>query len=128
MFSDFVIILVHYNVAKLHILSEFCYVIGVTRWGNPVKITFWANKQQAGYIATKPIHSPQHIVRDKAEDGSMIFSVVVEPNWEFFSLMLGFGPGVRKLSPNSVVREIKRKMHKAIEQYSAPASEYGSIS
>lgn len=105
--------------------TYFDDIIGVTRWGNPVKITFWASKDQAGYIATKPIHSSQCIVRDKAEDGSMIFSVVVEPNWEFFSLMLGFGPGVRILSPNSVVREIKRKINKAIEQYSAPASEYG---
>lgn len=105
--------------------TYFDDIIGVTRWGDPVKITFWASKEQAGYISTKPVHSSQRIVCDNAEDGSMIFSVIVEPNWEFFSLMLGFGPGVRILSPNSVVREMKRKMNKAIEQYSAPISDYG---
>lgn len=105
--------------------TYFDDIIGVTRWGSPVKITFWASKEQAGYISTKPVHSSQRVVREKAEDGSMIFSVIVEPNWEFFSLMLGFGPGVRILSPNSVVREIKRKMNNAIEQYSKPATEFG---
>ena len=105
--------------------TYFDNIVGVTRWGDPVKITFWASKDQAGYIATKPIHSSQRIIRDKAEGGSMVFSVIVEPNWEFFSLMLGFGSGVRILSPNTVVREIKKKMKKAIEQYSLPISEYG---
>ena len=105
--------------------TYFDDIVGVTRWGNPVKITFWASKDQAGYIATKPVHSSQRVVGNKSEDGSMIFSVIVEPNWEFFSLMLGFGAGVRILSPNAVVREIKRKMKKAIEQYSVPVSKYG---
>ena len=50
-------------------------------------------------------------------DGSMVFQVVVEPIWEFFSLMLGFVPGVRILSPISVVKEMERKLEKAIEQY-----------
>ena len=100
-------------------------MIGVTHWGAPVKITFWASKEQAGYIATKPVHSSQQIVRENLEDGSMIFSVVVEPNWEFFSLMLGFGAGVRILSPNAVVREMQRKLKQAIEQYSISAKEYG---
>ena len=105
--------------------TYFDDIIGVTRWGNPVKITFWASKDQAGYISTKPVHSSQQVVREKAEDGSMVFSVFVEPNWEFFSLMLGFGAGVRILSPNYIVREMKRKMKKAIEQYSMPATEFG---
>ena len=63
--------------------------------------------------------------KEKAEDGSMVFSVIVEPSWEFFSLMLVFCAGVRILSSNSVVREMKRKMKKAIEQYSMPATEFG---
>ena len=105
--------------------NYFDDIIGVTRWGNPVMIVFWASKEQAGYIATKPIHSSQRIVRSNSEDGSMVFSVIVEPNWEFFSLMLGFGAGVRILSPNTVVREMKRKMKKALEQYSISKSEYG---
>ena len=105
--------------------TYFDDIVGVTRWGNPVKIIFWASKEQAGYIATKPIHTSQRIVRDRADDGSMIFSVIVEPNWEFFSLMLGFGPGVRILTPKAVVREMKKKIEKAIEQYSIPFTDFG---
>lgn len=104
--------------------TYFDDMVGVTHWGKPITITFWASKYQAGYIATKPVHASQRIIRDKAYDGSMIFSVNVEPNWEFFSLMLGFGDGVRILSPNAVVREMKLKLTKAIDQYSIPTEEY----
>ena len=97
--------------------TYFDDLIGVTKWGNPTEITFWASREQALYIETKPIHPSQKIIQDKTKDGSKTFSVTVEPNWEFFSVMLGFGPGVRILSPNSVVREIKKKIKKAIEQY-----------
>ena len=97
--------------------TYFDDLIGVTKWGNATEITFWASREQALYIATKPIHPSQKIIQDITKDGSKVFSVIVEPNWEFFSLMLGFGPGVRILSPNSVVREIKRKIKKAAEQY-----------
>lgn len=97
--------------------TYFDDLIGVTKWGNATDITFWASREQASYIATKPIHPSQKIIQDKTKDGSKVFSVNVEPNWEFFSLMLGFGPGVRILSPNSVVREMKRKIKKAAEQY-----------
>ena len=103
--------------------TYFNDLIGVTKWGNATEITFWASREQALYIATKPIHPSQKIIQDKTKDGSKVFSVIVEPNWEFFSLMLGFGPGVRILSPNSVVREIKRKIKKAAEQYEDKFSE-----
>ena len=103
--------------------TYFNDLIGVTKWGNATEITFWASREQALYIATKPIHSSQKIIQDKMKDGSKVFSVIVEPNWEFFSLMLGFGPGVRILSPNSVVREIKRKIKKTAEQYEDTFSE-----
>ncbi len=104
--------------------TYFDDMVGVTHWSKPVKIIFWASREQAGYIATKPVHSSQRVVRDRGEDGSLIFSVIVEPNWEFFSLMLGFGPGVRILSPNAVVREMRKKLNKALEQYSQPAADF----
>ena len=103
--------------------TYFDDLIGVTKWGNPTEITFWASREQAFYIATKPIHPSQTIIQDKTKDGSKVFSVRVEPNWEFFSLMLGFGPGVRILSPKSVVREMRRKTKEAALLYDAPFPE-----
>ena len=102
-------------------------LIGVTKWGNPTEITFWASKEQSSYIATKPIHPSQQIISDNTKDGSKVFSVKVEPNWEFFSLMLGFGPGARILSPDSVVQEMVRKINKAAEQYAEPLPESEEI-
>ena len=104
--------------------SYFDNIIGVTRWGNPLKITFWASKEQAGYIATKPIHSSQIIEQKNDEDGSMVFSIMAEANWEFYSTMLGFGDGVRILSPISVVREMKNKMKKALDLYLKPKKDF----
>ena len=129
------------RIESLHEMSDIPYrentefdpatyfedMVGVTHWGNPVEITFWASREQAGYIATKPVHSSQQVVRGRGEDGSMIFSVTVEPNWEFFSLMLGFGPGVRVLAPNAVVREMKRKLQKALDQYAIHSSTYSLL-
>ncbi|QFQ13143.1 WYL domain-containing protein [Pseudoprevotella muciniphila] len=98
----------------------FADIIGVTRWGDPVEVTFWASNEQSKYIATKPIHPSQKVVERIREDGSMIFTMKVEPNWEFFSRMLSFGPGIRILSPKGVVREMKRKIKRALELYSEP--------
>ena len=70
----------------------------------------------SAYVVIKPTITTM----EDALDGSKTFSVKVEPNWEFFSLMLGFGPGVRILSPNSIVREMKRKIKKAAELYTEP--------
>ncbi len=103
--------------------TYFKHIIGVTHWSDPIEITFWASREQAGYIATKPVHSSQKIIQDGMEDGGKVFSVTVEPNWEFFSLMLGFGAGIRILSPDNVVREMKRRLKKALEQYTNPEVE-----
>ncbi len=97
--------------------TYFSDIIGVTRSGKAVTIKFWANKEQAAYILTKPIHPSQRVVSVGDNAGGSIFEIRVEPNYEFYAVMLGFGAGVRILSPNSVVREIKRTLHLAAEQY-----------
>ncbi|MBQ3634313.1 MAG: WYL domain-containing protein [Bacteroidales bacterium] len=97
--------------------TYFRDIIGVTKMGNATDITFWASREQASYIVTKPIHASQEVVREEAEGGGKVFRVRVEPNWEFYSLMLGFGPGVVVLTPSSVVREMKKRVLEAAEEY-----------
>ena len=99
--------------------TYFDNIVGVSRWGEPVEVTFWATREQACYISTKPIHPSQKVVESNCLGGSRIFKVFVEPNWEFISLMLGFGPGVRILSPNNVVRAMKRKIRDMGQIYEA---------
>lgn len=87
--------------------TYFADIIGVTKnLGNrPVKVRFKANRQQAPYISTKPIH-PSQQVEEKLSDGT-IFSITVIPNFELERELLGFGNGLKVLSPESLVKRLK---------------------
>jgi predicted DNA-binding transcriptional regulator YafY len=87
--------------------TYFTDIIGITKnSGNrPVKVRFKASRQQAPYIMTKPIHPSQHM-EEKLSDG-VIFSIIVIPNFELERELLGFGNGLKVLSPQSLVKRLK---------------------
>lgn len=87
----------------------FSPIIGVTRniGDKPVVITFLANHQQAPYIKTKPLHPSQQIISQNKEGTT--FSIEVVPNFELERELMGFGEGLRVLSPSNMVRRMKRK-------------------
>jgi predicted DNA-binding transcriptional regulator YafY len=87
--------------------TYFTDIIGVTKnLGNrPVKVCFKASRQQAPYIITKPIHPSQQI-EEKLSDG-VVFSITVIPNFELERELLGFGNGLKVLSPESLVKRLK---------------------
>jgi predicted DNA-binding transcriptional regulator YafY len=89
--------------------TYFKDIIGVTRnyADTPTLITFFANHIQAPYIKTKPLHSSQKMV-EQTKVG-IVFSIDVIPNFELERELLGFGEGLKVLSPNSLVRIMKRK-------------------
>lgn len=93
-------------------------VVGVTKGANQQaeKVTFLVTKEHAPYIKTKPIHKSQQVIEHK-KDGSMTFEIEVIINQELQREFLGFADGVRILSPNSLVRLMKRKFKNAIEGY-----------
>lgn len=99
-------------------LTFFDDVVGVTKGINQQteKVIFLVTREHAPYIKTKPIHRSQQIIETK-EDGSMIFEVNVIINQELQREFLGFADGVQILSPNSLVRFMKKKFKKAQEQY-----------
>lgn len=90
--------------------SYFNNIVGVTRneADAPSEIIFIANHDQAPYIKTKPIHQSQQIIEHTKE--GVTFSICVIPNFELERELLGFGEGLKILSPNSLVRRIKRKV------------------
>jgi predicted DNA-binding transcriptional regulator YafY len=90
--------------------TYFNDIIGVTRnyAEQPTTIVFWANTLHAPYIKTKPIHSSQKIVEEVK--GGTHFSIEVIPNFELERELIGFGEGIKILSPNNIVRQIKRKV------------------
>ncbi len=91
-------------------IAYFRDIIGVTRntGDKPVEVTFFANHVHAPYIRTKPIHYSQKVLEEK--QGGIIFSINVIPNFELERELIGFGEGLKVLSPNSMVRRIKKKV------------------
>lgn len=102
---------------KFSLQDYFRDIIGVTRnvADKPDHIVFFANKIQAPYIATKPIHASQQTVETR-KDG-IVFSIDVIPNFELERELIGFGEGLVVLSPNHMVRRMKRKARLMYEAY-----------
>jgi hypothetical protein len=102
--------------------SHFAPIVGVTRnMGiRPVEIRFWASREHAPYIRTKPIHSTQQVLEEDA-NGS-VFSITVIPNLELERELLGFGEGLRVHSPDWLVQRMQRRIRKMQELYQSDAS------
>lgn len=93
-------------------------VIGVSKnIGNaPCRICFWSSPEQSPYIKTKPLHPSQRLLRQN-EDGSCEFEIRVVINFELYSVLMSYGPGVRVFYPRHVVHYIKDKLEEAAKQY-----------
>jgi len=90
--------------------TYFSDIVGVTRnvAEKPTTITFWASAYHAPYIKTKPIHPSQKIVEEVK--GGTHFSIEVIPNFELERELIGFGEGLKVLSPNNIIRQIRRRI------------------
>jgi len=97
--------------------TYFNDIVGVTRntADTPTHIEFLANRVQAPYIKTKPIHASQKIVEERKE--GTIFSIDVVPNFELERELIGFGEGLQVIAPISFMRRIRRKVRLMNEIY-----------
>lgn len=93
-------------------------VIGVTKdiGEKPKTVTLWATPEQSKYIITKPIHHSQQLI-SRNKDGSCIFEISVVLNFEFYSVIMSYGPGVKLLSPSVAVRFMKEKTKEMAQHY-----------
>ena len=96
----------------------FDNLIGVTKNINDKAhtIRFWAAPEQVPYIETKPLHKSQFVVQ-RDEDGSAIFQMEVVLNYELEKDLLGFGEGIKVLSPKCLVNNMSRRLRKASQNY-----------
>lgn len=94
-------------------------IVGVTKLPglNKERIIIFADNSQASYILTKPIHSSQRLLEKNHSDGSMTFELNVVVNQELITQLLGFGSGIRILSPTSLVTKMRDILLKASAQY-----------
>jgi predicted DNA-binding transcriptional regulator YafY len=97
--------------------SYFSNIVGVTRnaANKPTHIVFWANSRHAPYIKTKPIHASQQVVEEAA--GCITFSIDVIPNFELERELIGYGEGLKVLSPEWFVRNIRKKIKQMYALY-----------
>ena len=93
-------------------------IIGVTKPINAKLqvITFWASPTTCKYIQTKPLHHSQQLLVEN-EDGSCIFQIEVVINYEMFSVFMGYGPGIRILSPKKTADYIKGQLLESVKLY-----------
>ena len=96
----------------------FDNLIGVTKNINDKahKVRFWAAPEQVPYIETKPLHKSQFVVQ-RNDDGSAIFQIEVVLNYELEKDLLGFGEGVKVLSPRILVHNISKRLLRAAQNY-----------
>lgn len=96
----------------------YLHTIGVTVKPSEFveKVVFKANRQNAPYIETKPLHHSQETI-GRDETGWVVFKMNVVQNFELERLLLGFGENIEILKPSSLRRSIKRKFRKALSLY-----------
>ena len=70
----------------------------------------------APYVLTKPFHSSQNLIKTY-EDGSIEISLLVDFNYEFERLILGFGNHIEVLAPRRLKQRIKKIHKQAYEVY-----------
>ena len=106
--------------------THFHPIIGVTRniGEEPIEVVFWANHYHAPYIRTNPIHHTQKVI--ETIPTGVHFSIRVIPNFELERELMGFGEGLKVLSPSRLVRSIKKRvrlMHELYHTSAHPGSE-----
>lgn len=96
-------------------------VIGVSKNidNRPRAIKFWASREQSKYIQTKPLHHSQQLIREN-KDGSCIFQISVVINFELYSVLMSYGPGVRVISPRYAMSYMKDKTKEMADIYEEP--------
>ena len=97
-------------------------VIGVTVSENvrPVEVRLFVTHYHAPYVITKPLHHTQKVV-GKNEYG-VEFSIIVQQNFELEREILGFGEGIKVLSPKKLKDRIRYKLQKAASRYDDDAT------
>ena len=93
-------------------------IIGVTRnMDDQVQhIEFQVSAQQVPYVITKPLHQSQKEI-SRMEDGSVVFSIDVIPNFELERDLLGYGESITVISPVHLVEKLRNRLKSSLEKY-----------
>lgn len=115
------------RILELNILEEkftpcffdfeeyFRYSFGVTVEGEPIEVILQFTPHQGNYLKTLKIHSTQEVLIDNETEYQI--SVKVQPSWEFYEKILGYGDNVTILSPVKIVNQFKKKLQQISNLY-----------
>lgn len=97
-------------------------VIGVTvgEQARLLEVKLWVSQQNAPYILTKPLHHSQQLIA-QSTTGAVI-SIRVQHNYELERELLGFGPGLKVLSPRNLQRRIQFLIQQSMTVYETEIS------
>ena len=92
-------------------------IIGVTKnvGQKPQTIVLKVNKEHEPYLLTKPMHHSQTVL--KQDETGTISSINVIPNFELEREILGYGEGLKVLSPRLLQKRILKKLELAVGNY-----------
>lgn len=93
-------------------------VIGVSKNMNnkPRNVKIWATPEQSKYIMTKPLHPSQKLMRENP-DGSCLFKMEVVINFELYSVLMSYGPGIKVVYPRMAVAYMCDKFKECCKMY-----------
>lgn len=96
-------------------------VIGVSKniHNTPRRVKFWATAEQSKYIKTKPVHPSQKLISEHPKDGCCVFQIEVVINFEMYSVLMSYGPGVKIIYPHYAVSYMKDKLRETVELYNS---------
>ncbi len=103
----------------LQVIGDEYYkdVVGVTVSNTRAeRIQFWVDAKNAPYVITKPFHRSQRIIETRS-DGSLIFNILVQINYELERLILGFGESLEVLKPLKLRKRILYKQKASVKNY-----------
>lgn len=103
--------------SSIDLATYYRDVIGVTKspGQRDCEIVFWADRENAPYIITKPLHHTQKLLSEYI-DGK-IFSIRVIINFELERELLGFGARLKVLGPRILVKRMKEQLSLALLNY-----------
>lgn len=101
-------------------------IIGVTYpdGASPERILFWVSDASKNYVATKPIHSSQMLLRGESErerfpqlKSGAFYRLECIENYELIRELSSFGPELVVLEPKTIADKIRHRLTRMLEAY-----------
>jgi predicted DNA-binding transcriptional regulator YafY len=96
--------------------SFFEYALGITVTNDkPQEIVLEFQPNLAPYVQSQPIHHSQKIIEETEMYSRVSIKVII--TIELITTILGFGDGVKVVSPSALKEQVKRTLNSCISQY-----------